>query len=169
MRKILGVALAGVLILVAGFLGGRAVPAAANEKTILHFDTLVGLPESFTGTKIPIRGIDGGGLPWKLSSATGTLGAGGRLVLQVHGLVLAAGANEGTNPIPNFRAIVSCITINGGVDNVTTDLFKATTGSALKGGGNAHVVAMLSLPQPCIAPIVFVTSPTGAWFAATGK
>ena len=24
------------------------------------------------------------------------------------------------------------------------------------------------LPQPCIAPIVFVTSPGGAWFAATG-
>jgi len=28
---------------------------------------------------------------------------------------------------------------------------------------------MVGLPQPCIAPIVFVTSPTGAWFAATGK
>jgi len=27
---------------------------------------------------------------------------------------------------------------------------------------------MLELPQPCIAPIVFVTSPGGAWFSITG-
>jgi hypothetical protein len=34
--------------------------------------------------------------------------------------------------------------------------------------GNAKVEAQLTLPQPCIAPIVFVTSAGGAWFAATG-
>ena len=29
----------------------------------------------------------------------------------------------------------------------------------------------MSLPKPCIAPIVFVTGPTGtdAWFAVTGS
>jgi hypothetical protein len=27
---------------------------------------------------------------------------------------------------------------------------------------------VVDLPSPCIAPIVFVTSPNGAWFAATG-
>ncbi len=82
---------------------------------------------------------------------------------------LAAGANTGKNPIANFRATVSCFTGNGGVDNLTSGLFPATTGSASSGGGNAHIETKLSLPQPCIAPILFVTSPGGAWFAATGR
>jgi len=43
-----------------------------------------------------------------------------------------------------------------------------TSPPASAGGGNASIEANLSLPQPCIAPIVFVTTPSGAWFAATG-
>jgi hypothetical protein len=35
--------------------------------------------------------------------------------------------------------------------------------------GDADINATVSLPSPCIAPIVFVTSPGGAWFAATGS
>jgi hypothetical protein len=34
--------------------------------------------------------------------------------------------------------------------------------------GNARISTRVDLPEPCVAPIVFVTSPTGAWFAATG-
>jgi hypothetical protein len=38
--------------------------------------------------------------------------------------------------------------------------------------GDARIEATLTLPTPCVAPIVFVTSGTGAppgsWFAATG-
>ncbi|HXQ38721.1 MAG TPA: hypothetical protein VN843_32265, partial [Anaerolineales bacterium] len=58
--------------------------------------------------------------------------------------------------------------------NIPTELFPATTGLASAGGGNATIVADLSLPSPCIAPIIFVTgppnatNPIGAWFAATG-
>ena len=33
---------------------------------------------------------------------------------------------------------------------------------------DALIDEVLDLPDPCIAPIVFVTSPTGAWFAVTG-
>ena len=29
--------------------------------------------------------------------------------------------------------------------------------------------AVLTLPSPCFAPIVFVTSGTGNWFAVTGR
>jgi hypothetical protein len=169
MRKLFGVTLAVMLILVAVLYSGQASPAAASEQTILSFTTMVGVPSTFTGTQYPIRGINGGGLPWMLTSATGVLSSGGRLELQVKGLVLAAGANVGKNPIANFRATVSCLTTGGAISNVSTGLFPATTGSALTGGGNANVVATLSLPKPCIAPIIFVTSPTGAWFAATGR
>jgi len=37
--------------------------------------------------------------------------------------------------------------------------------------GDSTINAQVSLPQPCIAPIVFVTGPTGTdvWFAVTGS
>jgi hypothetical protein len=169
MRKTLVVTIVMVLVLSVLLLGGKATPAAAKDHTIFEFTTLVGIPDSFTGAQNPIRGINGGGLPWMLTSASGSLSSSGRLELRVRGLVLAAGANAGTNPISSFKAIVSCLTTGGAVSNVSTDAFPATTGAALTGGGNANVEARLSLPSPCIAPIVFVTSPTGAWFAATGR
>jgi hypothetical protein len=54
------------------------------------------------------------------------------------------------------------------VVNVFTDPFPATTGLAANGGGNASIEARIDLPRPCIAPIIFVTSPTFAWFSTTG-
>jgi hypothetical protein len=39
--------------------------------------------------------------------------------------------------------------------------------------GDATIKATVDLPDPCVAPIVFVTSGTGSapgsWFAATGR
>jgi hypothetical protein len=104
-----------------------------------------------------------------LTSGSGELKANGHLEIEVQGLVLAAGANTGSNPIASFRAIVSCLTSDGSVKNITTDTFPATTGPASAGGGNAEIEADLDLPQPCIAPIIFVTSPGGSWFATTGS
>jgi hypothetical protein len=53
------------------------------------------------------------------------------------------------------------------VDNIST-----TNGSEVMIGnpknGDAEIEAMLDLPDPCLAPIVFVTNPGGAWFAVTG-
>ncbi len=162
MKKFLPVILSAMLLL-STFLAGSVSAANAKEPEILQFDTMVGIPQALTGTQNPIRGINGGGLPWVLTSASGELRAGGRLEVKVKGLVLAAGPNAGTNPIPSFRAIVSCLGSDGSVMNVMTDPFPATT------TGNAKIEAMVALPHPCIAPIVFVTSPTGAWFAATGN
>lgn len=169
MRKTMAVTLAVILILGGVLLGGQATPASADGHTILAFNTMVGVPPTFTGAQNPIRNIHGGGLPWMLTSASGSLKDSGKLKVEVEGLVLAEGANAGINPIPEFSATVSCLTTGGVIDNETTGLFPATTGSALNGGGNADIEATLSLPQPCIAPIIFVTSPSGVWFAATGK
>lgn len=169
MKKFLLVTLSMILISV--FFAGSASPATAKEPKILEFDTMVGIPDAFTATKSPIRGLNGGGLPWTLTSAKGELKSSGHLEIKVAGLVLAAGPNAGSNPpnISSFRAIVSCLTSTGGVENVVTDPFPATTGPATAGGGNAEIEADLTLPEPCIAPIIFVTNPGGnAWFAATG-
>ena len=32
----------------------------------------------------------------------------------------------------------------------------------------SEIVADLVIPQPCIAPIIFVTNANGSWFASTG-
>lgn len=169
MKKHTRIALAIALALAAVFMAGQFSQAQAKGHKILEFDTMVGIPQAFTGTQNPIRGVNGGGLPWMISSGSGELKANGELEIEVHGLVLAAGPNAGSNPIANFRAIVSCLKSDASIENVTTDLFPATTGPASAGGGNASIEANLTLPQPCIAPIVFVTSPAGAWFASTGQ
>ena len=94
--------------------------------------------------------------------------------MRVRGLVLAndpsvPAALRGTNPFPNFRALVSCQSIGAGntatITNISTGDFKADS------AGDSTINAQVSLPQPCIAPIVFVTGPTGtdAWFAVTGS
>lgn len=132
---------------------------------------MVGVPQAFTGeaNKALIRDVTGGGIPWRLDLGTGELSTGGHLEIKVRGLVLASGANAGSNPVNAFRGLVSCLTADAHVVNVPTDnTFPATTGAATAGGGNADIEETLDLPNPCIAPIVFVTNGGGSWFAATG-
>ncbi len=169
--KKLGQVLAVTMLLSTVFFAGSAPAASAREPRVLSFQTMVPIPATLTGTQsqAPLRGINGGGLPWEMTSGMGFLTASGQLKVEVEGLVLAAGSNAGSNPIPFFRALVSCVNADGTFDNILTGTFPATTGPASSGGGDADIETTVSLPQPCIAPIVFVTSPTGAWFAATGN
>ena len=140
--------------------------------TMLEWQTMVGVPQGFTGqtNKGLIRDVPGGGIPWRLDLGKGELSTGGHLEIKVRGLVLASGANAGNNPVGAFRGLVSCLTDDATpvVVNVPTGDFTATTGPASAGGGNADIEAELDLPNPCIAPIVFVTNAGGSWFAATG-
>lgn len=150
-----------------------ALPASgAGAPKILEFGTMAPVTGPYVGATSPIRGIAGGGLPWQIQSGKGELFRSGKLEVQVRGLVLLDGdpvpeAVRGTNPVPTFKAVVSCQTIdaNGAasVENVSTPAFPAST------SGNASIEAQVSLPDPCIAPIVFVVhGAAGVWFAATG-
>jgi len=170
MKKVSLVFLSAML-LVSAFFAGSASTATARESKILEFDTMVGTTAGLTGDQslVPLRGVRGGGLPWRLTSAHGELKVSGQLEIEVVGLVLAAGANAGTNPIAVFRALVSCVKSDGSVQNILTEAFPATTGSASSGGGNAMIETTVALPQPCLAPIVFVTNNGGSWFAVTGN
>jgi hypothetical protein len=169
MKKYILLSLALVLAFGAVFMSGGISQATAKEPKILEFDSMVGLPPAYTGSQNPIRGIAGGGLPWSIGSSYGELKANGKLEITVNDLVFSAGPNTGKNTVPTFRAIVSCLASDGSTVNVTTEPFPATVATATDPGGDAKLEAKLSLPQPCIAPIVFVTSPGGAWFATTGK
>lgn len=168
MKKLLLVTLS--LMLLSAFFAGSASPATAKEPKILEFDTMVGVPSTLIGalSQGPFRGINGGGIPWTIGSAKGELTTSGHLEIDVQGLVFAAGSNAGSNTVTSFRGLVSCVKSDGSFQNILTAPFPATTGPAISGGGNAKIEADLTLPEPCFAPIVFVTSPGGAWFAATG-
>jgi len=72
----------------------------------------------------------------------------------------------GKNPSAQFEAILSCETVQNGaraVVNLATDPVDATP------DGDAEIRQQLhGIPSPCMAPIVFVASPTGSWFAVSG-
>ncbi len=161
-----------LFLVVAGlFLLGVAYPLMTQAQSdeapgvpILAFKTMVPVTGPYVGATNPIRTVPGGGRPWKIQNGSGELMANGQLAIRTRGLVLE---DTGANPIPMFRAIVSCRSTDsqGAADivNVSTDAFPADA------DGNSQAKAKVDLPSPCLAPIVFVTSPGGAWFAATGN
>jgi hypothetical protein len=140
-----------------------------DQGTILKFSTMTGVTGPYVGPTDPIRGVPGGGLPWIIADGRGHLKSNGELKLRTRGLVLPDPAFDFTNPLPEFRVIVSCQSIdatnNPTVVNVITEPFPADT------AGNSDVRTTVSLPQPCIGPIIFVVHPDSdppRWFAATG-
>jgi hypothetical protein len=159
------------LVLAAALMVPALSAGSQDSRKVLDFNVMAGVVEPFTGAANPIRGVAGGGLPWEIDQGKGTLRSDGRLRVEVEGLVLARrapvpAALQGTNPIASFMAVVSCLTPNGSTaatTNVSTGLAPATS------SGAAVIDATVDLPEPCLAPIVFVTSPGGAWFAVTGR
>lgn len=176
MRKInwlLGI-VGGAALVSAAAVQGVAASTGPGPATVLKFDTMTPVTGPYVGPANPVRGVPGGGLPWVLTAGTGSLKRDGHLLVKVRGLVLAnqpsvPEALQGTNPFPDFRAIVSCQSIGADgtatIANISTDNFKADA------AGDSSINAMVSLPRPCIAPVIFVTGPTGVgvWFAATGS
>lgn len=169
MRKAL-VALTALTVAVA-----LAAPAlglgGGDGRKVLDAKVLGPVSEPYTGSTNAIRSVSGGGLPWEIGDASADLRADGRLHVDVEGLVLARRAPvpanlQGTNPIPQFKAIVSCLTTTNGsatTANVSTPLVGASQ------SGDAEIDASVDLPSPCFAPIVFVTTPGGAWLAVSGR
>lgn len=135
-------------------------------KDVLEFDVMTPVVAPFTGAAQPIHGVNGGGVPWQIDRGRGDLSSDGRLKIKVEGLVLVS---SGQNPVQMFRGVVNCLTPASpdvGVNLATAPVPASTD-------GDATIKATVDLPDPCVAPIVFVTSGTGAapgsWFAATGR
>jgi hypothetical protein len=168
MKKLLLVTLCALLFVSALF-AGSVSKVSADESKVLQFNTMVGVPRPYTGPTNAIRGVPGGGLPWVIEFAKGKLSPDGDLEVMVRGLVIDPNepvAVAGTNPSPVFKAVVSCLSKDATGAAVTVNV--STLNFPADSAGNAHIQDTLSLPQPCIAPIIFVTNANGAWFAATG-
>jgi hypothetical protein len=176
MRKIswLLAAVGGAALVSAVAVQGVAASAKPGPATVLKFSTMTPVTGPFVGATNPVRGEAGGGLPWVLTSGNGFLKRDGHLLVRVRGLVLANQAPvpqalRGINPFADFRALVSCQSIGAGNTAAVVNL--STGDSKANSAGDSTIHARVALPEPCIAPIVFVTGPTGTdvWFAVTGS
>lgn len=169
MKRLLFVCAVVMLIVSAFFTAGSVSTANADESKILQFNTMIGVPRPYTGATNAIRGVPGGGVPWVIEFARGNLSPAGSVDVLVKGLVIDPNepvAVAGTNPSPVFKVIVSCLSRDASGSAVTINV--STQNFPADSAGNAHIKDTVSLPQPCVAPIIFVTSGGGSWFAATG-
>ena len=146
-------------------------PAKHASHQLLAFGTMYGVDGPFIGETNAIRGVVGDELPWEIGVGKGSLTENGHLRIKVRGLVFKDAPDvpadkRGINDEAEFRALVSCLTEEGtavATSNVMTTGFPATT------SGNADIDATLVLPNPCVAPIVFVLSGSeDKWFSVTG-
>lgn len=93
-----------------------------------------------------------------ITSAHGWVHSDGHVAVNVKGLIIVVAPVNGKNPVPFFKATVSCITPSG-VNNVSTSNFEASS------TGDAEINDRVALPANCSQPIVFVAAPSGQWFA----
>jgi hypothetical protein len=142
-----------------------------RPQLLMTFGTMYGVDGPFLGDANAIRGVEGDDLPWVVRSARGSLDSTGHLRIQVRGLVFADDPLVppelvGTNDDDEFRGLVSCLTEVGDsvtTQNVATDGFPATE------RGDSNIDARIELPNPCVAPILFVLGgDEDKWFAVTG-
>ncbi len=174
MKKVVFLTLIASLLVSGFLLGATTSPVAADGHSLLEFDTMVGVPRPYTGSVNAIRGVSGGGFPWVLKAAQGELKANGRVEVRVFGLVIdpndpaaVTAGIAGKNPVAAFEVIVSCLSKDANGAATTVNLMTKTFPASPT--GNSVIKDKVMLPKPCIAPIVFVASPGGAWFAATGN
>ena len=142
--------------LLAGLVLGTGTVAAAKggQHKILDVQ-LIGLAVPFT----VIAGVTGAGHAWAIDEGNAKLFSDGRLLINVEGLVLTP---EGINPVATGKGVVSC---NGGAtaaDIVSSDIVPLS-----RPDGDAHINQTLTLPSPCLNPVIFFTSAGGGWFAVS--
>ena len=73
---------------------------------------------------------------------------------------------RGKNDEENFRGAVSCLTES---DETVRTVNVITPGFPANEKGDSNINAKVELPNPCVAPIVFVLAGSeDKWFAVTG-
>jgi len=138
-------------------IGGASIVSAHSSHALLAFDSMKPVTGGAVGT-VNDRGITGGGKPWVITAGSGEVDRNGSVHVTVSGLVIPVAPFNGTNPVAAFGATVSCVTPHG-VVNLRTGTAPASA------AGDATIDGAVMLPNPCQDPILFVTSPGGAWFA----
>ena len=158
--------------LAAVLLPSASGPNGKEVRRVLSFNSMYAVDGPFLGEKNAIQGVDGDELPWVVASARGRLASDGKLQIDVKGLVFSDDPIvppdlQGINDEAEFRALVSCLTEDDQDQvvqvHVLTEGFPATV------TGDCQINAHIELPDPCIAPTIFVMAGSeDKWFAVTG-
>ena len=74
MKKLLAVLVAAVVLVA---IGVSAAVSGGDSRNVLKFDAMAPVVAPYTGATNPIRGINGGGVPWVIGSAHVRLRADG--------------------------------------------------------------------------------------------
>jgi hypothetical protein len=113
-----------VLLTLSTMLFSRSVSTArADESKVLEFNTLIGVSSPYTGATNAIRGVPGGGSPWRVDFASGKLKPNGDVRVIVRGLVLVSSS---ANPVANMKVIVSCLSRDAAGNPTTVTVLTAT-------------------------------------------
>lgn len=159
---------AGLAIAIIGGTAGITL-ARDDDHTLYRADVMAGVTAPYTGTGNAIRGITGGAAPWVIAHSDIEVRTSGSVDVEVEGLVIGpTGPAQfaGKNPVLNQKVIVSCLSTDAAGAATTVNASSETfpVDAAGNGEGRVHV----DLPSPCYAPIVFVASAGGNWFAVSG-
>lgn len=155
-----------------GIPGGGMTGRKAG-KVMLSWKVMYGVGGPFLGPAHALRGVAGDELPWEIEKfAKGSLTTGGHLTINVKGLVFPEDDPSvppelrGINDEEEFRALVSCVTVDG---DAVVETNVVTAGFPANMHGDSRINAWLDLPNPCIAPVVMVLAGSeDKWFASTG-
>ena len=122
-----------------------------------------------------IGGITSGGAPWVVKHGESSVSSGGRIRVELGGLLIASGNLAGTTgPVTMVGATLVCGG-TGGTPVPVPDI--AITPSPLSSRGNAEINQAVTIPAACFGPVVLVRafnpgaplgSQLGAFIAVSG-
>ncbi len=145
-RKNLGLVAAGVMAL-ATFSASPALADGGHEHNNLLKADLVGsnpAPASPT-----IGGIAPGGAPWVNAESTARVRADGQITVRIRGLVIPTAPFNATNPVASAVATLVC-------GNAKPAASASTAPFALDTAGNGRTKDMITVPMPCMDPVVLI-------------
>jgi hypothetical protein len=135
-----------------------AVSTLAGE--LVFFSPIIG-----SNPGVTIAGVTSGGAPWVVRHGSAILTDGGRIRVDIRGLILPSTGNTG--PVTQVAASIVC-----------SDAVAATSKSVnLSAKGNAEISDRLTLPSPCFGPVILIritgtnntpTAAPGPWIASSG-
>jgi hypothetical protein len=145
-----------------------------EPRLLLAFKSMYGVDGPFLGEANAIRGVVGDEAPWEIArSVKGFLSTDGHLVIWVRGLVFKDDPAVppdlvGKNDETEFRGLVSCLTEDEAAGTTPT-VNVVTKGFPANMQGDSFIDAHVQLPNPCVAPVVFVLAGSeDKWFSVTG-
>jgi hypothetical protein len=157
----------GALLVGFGVLFMVATERAHAADIVLRFDGGIGEQDAArAGANLIVNDVQGflpGGRPWVISDLKAQVFADSSISVAGKGLLLAGGAAIGSNGGQSVRATLLC----NGTSTVVGSVHKSAL-VPLEPDGDFQIHSALSpaLPSTCGNPVLLITNPGDAWFAA---